>query len=326
MQRLVYNKMTQKLLPKQNSVYTNVSANAFLSKTQGNIVASSGISNLGINGGRKLRELPLYNHQKTDKIITKDNSSAFIKICEDAPYGPGTGNAALGTPASGVNITAGLSSGLPEVSRNSSIYVNDNFAHDAAKFYLSETTEIEDIFSMPKGDNTRPQARSGIGMQADNVVIKGRAGLKLSTATYGDRNSKGGKIRSGSGIELIAGTYTANLQPLVLGNNLRKNQAAMLKRINALSDIIVDLAAVSNAALLLIQSHTHTLGIDPVTRLPGTFPSAALLTGLPFVISDNTTKGIINGTANKINLFFDEINYLTSLGNSYISSDLNRTN
>ena len=190
---------------------------------------------------------------------------------------------------------------------------------------MSETTDLEDNFSMPKGDNIRQEAKSGIGAQADVIALKGKTGIKLTTGQYGERNSKGGKIRSGSGIELIAGTYTENLQPLVLGDNLEKAMKSIVKRINDLSDIVIDLAQVHNQTLIELQAHTHPIAITPATG-PVAVPSPQLLAGLSFKIADNTTKGIINGTVNKLNLLFDDINYLSSLGKYYISSDLNRTN
>ena len=278
---------------------------------------------LGIDGRSVYRELPTYNSIESSKILNKNNS--FINLGQDAPGGPGTGYSAFGTPASSVDIVCGRVTSLPDVSRNSGIYVNDNFMYDAARIYVSETTDLEDNFSMPVGDNVRQKARSGVGAQADFIALKGKGGIKLATGQFGERNSKGGKVRSGSGIELISGNYTENLQPLVLGDNLENSLKSIIKRINALSDIVIDLAQVQNQTLLEIQAHTHPIGFTPATG-PVAVPSPQLLVGLSFKIADNTVKGIINGTANKLNLLFDEVNYLTSLGKNYINSDLNRTN
>lgn len=315
--------MTQKILPNENSVYTNVSADSFMSKTQKNAVPKGVTRKLGIDGRSVYRELPTYNSIESSKILNKNNS--FINLGQDAPGGPGTGYSAFGTPASSVDIVCGRVTSLPDVSRNSGIYVNDNFMYDAARIYVSETTDLEDNFSMPVGDNVRQKARSGVGAQADFIALKGKGGIKLATGQFGERNSKGGKVRSGSGIELISGNYTENLQPLVLGDNLENSLKSIIKRINALSDIVIDLAQVQNQTLLEIQAHTHPIGFTPATG-PVAVPSPQLLVGLSFKIADNTVKGIINGTANKLNLLFDEVNYLTSLGKNYINSDLNRTN
>lgn len=315
--------MSQKILPKENSVYTNASLESFQSPTQQNARSTKGFEKLGINGTPAFREIPAYNSIKSSKILNHNNG--FINICEDAPQGPGTGYSAFGTPASSVDIVCGRVTSIPEVSKNSKIYVNDNFLYDAARIYVSETTDLEDNFSMPKGDNIRQEAKSGIGAQADVIALKGKTGIKLTTGQYGERNSKGGKIRSGSGIELIAGTYTENLQPLVLGDNLEKAMKSIVKRINDLSDIVIDLAQVHNQTLIELQAHTHPIAITPATG-PVAVPSPQLLAGLSFKIADNTTKGIINGTVNKLNLLFDDVNYLSSLGKYYISSDLNRTN
>lgn len=316
--------MTQKLLPKADSVYTNASATSFFSETQSNNILPDSTYNLGINGSPKYREMPSFNALKTDKYITKDYSNSWLNFSEDAPMGPGTGHSAFGTPSSCLDLGAGRCSSLPEVSTNSNIYVNNSFLYDAARLYICETTDLEDNFSMPEGDNIRQEARSGVGIQADVVALKGRAGIKLTTGQFGERNSKGGYRRSGSGIELIAGTFTENLQPLVLGNNLEDALTTIMGRINKLCDIVVDLAQANNTALILLQAHSHSVIATPATGIVAT-PSPELL-ALSYTVADNTTKGIINGSINKINLELDWINYLTSVGDSYINSDLNRTN
>lgn len=310
--------MSQKILPKENSIYTNISLDPFQTPTQRNTRSSKSPKGLGINGDHAPRGLPTYNSIKSSKIFNHNNG--FINICEDAPQGPGTGHSAFGTPASSIDLVCGRGPMDPN------FYVNDNFSSDAARVYISETTDLEDNFSMPKGDNIRQEARSGIGAQADVIAFKGKTGIKLTTGQYGERNSKDGKIRTGSGIELIAGTYSDNLQPLVLGDNLEKAMKKIIQRVNDLTDAVIDLAQVQNSALLLIQTHSHTLGADPATGLPGAVPSSTLLGGLAFNFADNTVKGIMNGTINKVNLVFDDINYLSALGKYCISSDLNRTN
>ncbi len=310
--------MSQKILPKENSVYTNASLEPYQSPTQQNARSSKGSEKLGINGTPAFRELPAYNSIKSSKILNHNNG--FINICEDAPQGPGTGYSAFGTPASSIDLVCGRGP------MDSNFYVNDNFSSDAARIYISETTDLEDNFSMPKGDNIRQEAKSGFGAQADVIALKGKTGIKLTTGQYGERNSKDGKIRSGSGIELIAGTYIENLQPLVLGDNHVDSMKKVIKRINELTNAVINLAQVHNNSILLLQSHSHPLGIDPTTGLPGAAPSAVLLGGLALNFTDNTVMGIMNGTVNKINLLFDDINYLSALGFSSVNSDLNRTN
>jgi hypothetical protein len=315
--------MAQKLLPKENSVYTNVSAEAFSSETQKNAIPRGVFEKLGIDGKSAYRELPTFNAIESSKVLNKNNS--FINLGKDAPGGPGTGYSAFGTPASSIDIVCGRLTSLPSVSKNSALYVNDNFMYDAARIYISETTDLEDNFSMPEGDNIRQKARSGIGAQADVIAFKGKSGIKLTTGQYGERNSKGGKIRSGSGIELIAGTNVENLQPMVLGDNMEKAMKTVMKRIDLISDIIMDLAQVQNNTLTQIITHTHPIAVNPLTG-PTAVPSPLLLTTLSLNFSDNVIKGIMNATTNKINLLFDEVNYLSSLGKNYINSDLNRTN
>ena len=112
--------MSQKILPKENSVYTNASLEPYQSPTQQNARSSKGSEKLGINGTPAFRELPAYNSIKSNKILNHNNG--FINICEDAPQGPGTGYSAFGTPASSVDIVCGRVTSIPEVSKNSKIY------------------------------------------------------------------------------------------------------------------------------------------------------------------------------------------------------------
>ena len=107
--------MTLKILPKENSIFTNAGAASFANATQIANLPSNSVENLGINGSKKYREVAAFNSLETDKIITKEDASVFINLTEDAPGGPGTGYSALGTPASAVDIVCGRLTSSPIV-------------------------------------------------------------------------------------------------------------------------------------------------------------------------------------------------------------------
>ncbi len=314
--------MASKILPKANSVYTNASAEAFASQTQNNARAENDFKKLGINANKAYVERPTLNSPPNSRNINHDG--AHILMSPDSPTGPGTGYGALGTPSSSIRLLCKPGAAIPDASRNSSIFLNNNFQNDAATIYLSETTDLEDNFSMPQGDNIREKARSGFGAQADVIALKGRGGVTIATGQFGDRNSKGGKMRSGRGIELIAGTNSKNLQPLVLGDNLQNSLKTIYERLNRLTFAVMDLTQVQNDVIEVLKAHTHQVALTPA-GLTASF-STELNIALPFKSADNTIKGIMNSTCLAFDLLADELNNLTALGSDYINSDLNRTN
>jgi len=298
-----------------DSLYINSAADFFFNQTQKNIVSNI-INNTtiarGIDGAAKFVSLPVYNSIKSSRIYSNQGSS--ICLASDAPGGPGTGHSALGTPASSIDLVTGRLSCVPNAANNGNIYANDSFAYDAARIYCSQTTDLDSAFDLVKGDNPAFESRSGVGIKADGVVMVGRSGIKLVTSPHGDHNSKGGKVRSGTGIELIAKNDDSDIQPLVKGDNLILVLKTMFKRIDVLTDMIMNLAQTNLTLTVGLAAHTHV----------GILPSVDLAPQASIAIGDYV--GYMGGTAAiKMNLLFDDLNHLTSLGGEYINSDLNRT-
>ena len=304
-----------------DSLYINSAADFFFNQTQKNIV--SNIANnttvaRGIDGDTKFVSLPVYNSIKSSRIYSNQGSS--ICLASDAPGGPGTGHSALGTPASSIDLVTGRLSCVPNAANNGNIYVNDSFAHDAARIYCSQTTDLDNAFDLVKGDNPSFESRSGVGIKADGIAMIGRSGIKLVTSPHGDHNSKGGKVRSGTGIELIAKNDDSDIQPLVKGDNLILVLKTIFKRIDVLTDMVMNLAQTNMNLTIQLAAHTHVTTVPIIIAQPSVdlAPQAAL------AIADYAGY-MIGGTSLKMNLLFDDFNHLTSLGGEYINSDLNRT-
>lgn len=313
--------MTQKLIPLQDSKYTNISAQAFWNQSQKNIYFRENELS-GIAGSHTPRPLPTYNHIKDCKV--RKHGASSITLGKDAPRGPGTGYSALGTPSSCISLKVGPMTGIPEVSLNDEIYVNDSPEYDAGMINISETTDMTENFNLPVGSNQPFKAKSGIILQADGCAIKGKAGVTITTSKFGERFSKGGKTVSGSGIELISGLNLKDIQPFVKGDNVEECLSTIIGRINDINKAIMDLSSASNQMLINLQAHRHPIAPDPLGLVAQ--PSMELQLSLPLAIADNTVTGIMNTTSNVLNSILDEITYLSSIGNSSISSDLNRTN
>jgi len=314
------------LPPIANSLFINTAAEAFFSPTQKNISATKENSNTvmgaGISGKAKFLSLPTYNSLENSKIFS--NSGASINLSEDAPAGPGSGHSSLGTPASSIDLVAGRMSAVPDVANNANIFVNDSFAYDAARIYCSQTTDLDSAFNLVKGNSSKFESRSGVGIKADGVAVIGRRRIKLVTSQYGSKNSKGGKIRSGSGIELIANNNDSDIQPIVKGDNVILVLEKIIKRINKLTDIVMDQAQTQQTYAAALQAHTHIVGPGPTGFPLVAAPSVELVPSTLLATIDNINY-IIQSTSQKMNLLFDDLNHLTSLGAKYINSDLNRT-
>lgn len=313
-----------KLLPGLfNSPYAKQNAEGFQDETQKNFkqLNQSKDKDLygdGTNGSPVLSSYVNINYSKYSSILKNDNS--YIVLGKDAPNGPGTGKSKLGARCDSVDIVCGPLSAVSAAAKNSEIFANSSFSADAARIYLSEFTDLDENVGLPTTSNMPFENRSAFAAIADNAAIKGRLGVKIATSPHGDYNSKGGRISSGSGIELIANSNETDLQPLVKGSNLEKALNSIYDRLNELSDAVMDLAFENAKLMGALTAHTHVSPIGPVT------PSLDLpITTIPSILTVVAT-GPINCLKTKLNILFDEVDYTFSLGSRYINSDFNRTN
>lgn len=313
-----------KLLPGLfNSPYAKQNAEGFQDETQKNFkqLNQSKDKDLygdGTNGSPALSSYVNINYSKDSSILKNDNS--YIVLGKDAPNGPGTGKSKLGARCDSVDIVCGPLSAVSAAAKNSEIFANSSFNADAARIYLSEFTDLDENVGLPTTSNMPFENRSAFAAIADNAAIKGRLGVKIATSPHGDYNSKGGRISSGSGIELIANSNETDLQPLVKGSNLEKALNSIYDRLNELSDAVMDLAFENVKLMGALTAHTHVSPIGPVT------PSLDLpTTTIPSILTV-TAAGPINCLKTKLNILFDEVDYTFSLGGCYINSDFNRTN
>ena len=213
-------------------------------------------------------------------------------------------------------------------------HCDPNFKTDAARIYISQKTDIDENFNLCDGKDGKPLSRSGIGIKADAVRVIGREGIKLIT-TSDSFNSKGAKIKSWAGIDLIAGNDDSDLQPLVKGDNLVKALESLVEYFNGhietfasfvKSQMIInkDQAVFNNAIL----GHTHVATTpggptSPSPELPG---SSKILTTTPqetFNMAADTAVSTVNA---KTNLVMYKSNVFTPKCFDYILSKNNHTN
>ena len=228
----------------------------------------------GIMGSGVPRSRIWYNRQNQDFIVG-DAASAPIVMYQDRPvdnisgYGGKGGNKAQtidivvgrmssardgeGPPATTqvseddtAGITYGYSIGDPVA------VVENSFAGDAARIYISQMTDVDKNFGIAEGMIGASVARSTVAIKADGVRIIGREGVKIVSGRShafsgigmsGERLSTGGTIKQPAPpIELIAGNNDAYLQGVAKGENVRDAFRDMGERLEELYGVVFMLA------------------------------------------------------------------------------------
>jgi hypothetical protein len=222
---------------------------------------------------------------------------------------------------------------------NTILRTPNNLRRDAAYVYLSQKADSRSLLGVAAGSYGKKAGRrkgqSLAAIKADDVVLMAReSGIRLITGTD-SRNSKGGPLFSQFGIELIAGNDDTDLQPLVMGSNLRKYLRGLSKTVDNLSSVVYDFISSQTSFNASVTNHTH---YDPFCILLGSMTGNPLgvLGGKnlpsPETLQDGTKtlleslmqmQGTINQVFSQIN---NDFNGLEQPGAYYINSELNKTN
>jgi hypothetical protein len=246
-----------------------------------------------------------------------ENAGAYIVAGQVGPEGISSGWGGQGAVAPTVDIVVGRNAsaragkGPPEKT-----VVENNFATDAARVYVSRLTDLDLYFGLAKKDSSNAgskKARSGVGIKADNVAVIGREGVKIVTGPmsgakfgpFGETNSLGGKISSRAPkIELIAGNNYQGVQGVALGESTRDS-------LRELHDIVQDLLGAVYNFITLQSSWDGVLGVTP---LPHHAAGAAPKT------MGNLTMVMSSLYSSRTNLMLWKFNTLSPYGSSYIVS------
>lgn len=285
-----------------------------------------------INAGRKINSVPpgtgLFNTRTSKPQFTYnkppgakqlESGGAFIVFGQVPPGGLSTGYGAAGTPSESIDLVVGRqasSFGGDGPAKNS--VVDNNFATDAARIYISRLCDIDKAFGL---DNLPTQkagrgsvARSGIGIKADAVRVIGRTGVKITTGKMrdaefglrGETNSLGGPIGNPAPkIELIAGNNHSQTQGIVLGDN-------MTNCLSELTDIVGELWAAVYQLALTQAGYNSVNGIDVLRPWVPTQATATAIAQMTRVV------GPLYQT--RVNMEFWKLNYLSPTGKEYIAS------
>ena len=200
---------------------------------------------------------------------------------------------------------------------NTMLRTPNNLRKDAAYLYLSQKADSRSLLGVSAGSYGKKvgerKGQSLAAIKADDVVIMAReSGIRLITGTD-TKNSKDGDLYSEFGIELIAGDDDTRLQPLVMGDNLRKYLRGLSKALDNLSSVVYDFLTSQTTFNAAVASHTH---YDPFCILLGTMNGDPLgvLGGKNLLSPDVYSGGVktllegLNQIQGGINQAFGQIN------------------
>ena len=269
---------------------------------------SSGTSDMGLNGQNVPEAVPFHN-QTPSEVVYKNANNAWIVLGRDRPGPKNSGYGGMGaTQAASIDLVAGKM-GATKDGPKSNIYVDPNFAGDAARIYISQKTDIDKNFGLVGGNVGLSVARSGVGIKADAVRVIGREGIKLVTGTGPQElNSAGEKLKTTYGIDLIAGNddETLELEPMVKGLRLAQALRDMNERIDELNGLYTTL-------VLALLSHVHPVAFG----VAGPSPTFAV---------QGLAQCLVPAYGQKIKIMADEMNNYQSFGGNWICSRHNRVN
>lgn len=159
---------------------------------------------VGLVGTPQAEPKVVYDPTNREKIIMQDDSYIIL------------GGDRISSKASGYGGKGHTKSHMIDliVGRDPKLSGNPSFKGDAARIYISQKTDVDQAFGTVSGHVGRSYGRSAIGIKADGVRIVAREGIKLITMGKGTTLSTGNKLKTYTGIDLIAGNDEKGLEPI----------------------------------------------------------------------------------------------------------------
>lgn len=299
--------------------------------------ASQQGNNSGLLNSALYEPVPEFKECQGDVVLNGRNNQ-WLVFGRDRPagyktgYGPGQGD----TQAGAIDLVVGRMS--PHVRakdregskvRVSPIFNYDFFQGkqvcDASRIYISQKTDMDANFNLVPGRIGRPIARAGIILKSDGVRIIARdSGIKLVTHSRQLMNSQGGtSAKAPSGIDIIAGNDDANLQPMVLGDNLvmvlREYGETLNQVIGTVTSLIENVAKLDVALATHFHPQSFPVGVP---NLPSPVLAPVCAESLVRLVSLDTFSTF----AEKFKLEKIDKQYLSSGGVQSIRSTFNNVN
>ena len=267
---------------------------------------------------------PAVNRIKAEyETITNGSHNTYIILGRDRPNSLASGYGNKGATSCGaIDIVVGMGvAGRQTDDNNEPFFVNPNFKSDAARIYISQMTDIDDNFYI-KSDK-KSKAKSAIGIKADDIRIVAREKIKLVTGT--DKyNSQNCDIETQfGGIELIAGNSEDQLQPLVLGDNLKEYLIHLNNKIDTFYNVFFNFYKSQTDFNQQVAEHTHhsPFFAKPTLLSPNLYISDSMRSVENYINIDLATLFFKNNMSSMENKYL-----LSMASDKYILSPRNKTN
>jgi hypothetical protein len=282
---------------------------------------------------------PQYKNAPNEKIMSKNG--AYIVLGSDRPTSMASGYGAKGSSrAASIDLVVGrMSSARGGKGVKEKTHVDNNFAADAARIYISQLTDIDTNFGIVEGSIGNPKGRSAIGIKADGVRVFGREGVKIVTGrgnnwkgfgNKGETNSLGGKIsQPAPGIEFIAGNNTEprkvwggienpvetieTLQPIAMGYNTRDALRELGEIVEEILGALINLGLIQMSVNTAASAAFAATGIYPPHGVASGIIGSANSALLPTTVMNPLYHARVNKT-------MWEFNHLTPFGYKFICS------
>ena len=152
--------------------------------------------------------VPTWEAAPNEKWITQKHCNAYITMGHDRPAHPFTGYGGnAGTECSTIDIVAGSASSLRTLTKTKPFkkafgkeqVIGKLFAADASRIYISQQTDIDKNFGLPKGKSADTEGHAAIGIKSDHVRVIGRSSIKIyagkgvfdNVGFQGEKNARG---------------------------------------------------------------------------------------------------------------------------------------
>ena len=300
-------------------------------KTPQQILEQGGVlnnvpSNSGLLQTDVPEPIPAFIPAKSTKILS--HKDAHIVFGRDRPSSIGSGFGGIGAQgANTIDLVVGRMAaanegeGLPD-----GTLVNNSFAADAARIYISQLTKVDENFGLADHQRIPVSPAANIAVKADGVRIIGRQGVKIVTGASigtGETNSIGARLNAAPNIELNAGNYEdpEALQPLLLGNNT-------LNALKELSSIIDEIWSAVYWSAIIQQNMLSIMAASPLGPAPlggggGVGPVVSVAASVSSNLLPNWVTNPLGQTRNTKMVW--ERNYLEPYTANYICSKNVRT-
>jgi len=224
----------------------------------------------GVNCTSMAEGIPKYAKAPCEEVIAEGQNNAWIIVGRDRPTTEESGYGGKGASHCGmISLVAGrMGQKAADLdSQNNEIYAEPSHRTDAAFIYISQKTDIDENLKLVDGKVGKMEAKSGIGIKADNLRLVARQGIKLVTGTDEKLSTDSASIAT-YGIDLIAGNNDEDIQPIVKGENLLNCLISLKKEIAKLNGAFVGFLQYQLEFNMAAMAHYHITTIPMMPTTP----------------------------------------------------------